>query len=257
MHGAMRERGFTLIEILVTIAVIAALAAILLPALAHTRRHAWATLCTSNVRQQGAIVLTYTNDFAEALPPKLQWWKRRTIDGDYHNAPWLINRFLALYAGLEFPDPQFGFPHPVGGWRCPGVREDEDIDLRLTHDGFLHHAPNRWMFTSSVVNEQNGKVSFESDALPAWAARWGGRQWRRLGQVFRPGEVVMLMDNVKYFYAGHGHEEARAFHDESRAVVSEDDPCTHRNRGSHDALRLRPAVYADGHAAPVSSRNAF
>jgi prepilin-type N-terminal cleavage/methylation domain-containing protein/prepilin-type processing-associated H-X9-DG protein len=54
--------GFTLVEVLVVIAVIAMLAALLLPVLGRARESAKQVKCLSNVRQLAAALISYTND---------------------------------------------------------------------------------------------------------------------------------------------------------------------------------------------------
>src|SRR5919204_517662 len=66
-----RVTGFTLIELLVVIAIIAVLAAILFPVFAQAREKARQASCLSNMKQQGAAVMMYAQDFDETLPP---WW---------------------------------------------------------------------------------------------------------------------------------------------------------------------------------------
>jgi prepilin-type N-terminal cleavage/methylation domain-containing protein/prepilin-type processing-associated H-X9-DG protein len=63
--------GFTLLELLVSIAVIAVLAALLLPALAAGKSRALAITCKSNERQLVLACLLYTGDFEDALPYNL------------------------------------------------------------------------------------------------------------------------------------------------------------------------------------------
>ena len=71
----MRKRhncpGFTLIEVLVVVAIIALLVAVLLPSLAKVRRQATAAVCKSNLRQLGMGMTMYLNRFGTF--PAHQW----------------------------------------------------------------------------------------------------------------------------------------------------------------------------------------
>jgi prepilin-type N-terminal cleavage/methylation domain-containing protein/prepilin-type processing-associated H-X9-DG protein len=62
------RRGFTLIELLVVVAIIAILAAILMPVFAEAREKARQANCLSNLRQFGAAILSYAQDYDETLP---------------------------------------------------------------------------------------------------------------------------------------------------------------------------------------------
>jgi len=61
-------RGFTLVELLVVMAVIAILAAMLLPVLSQARVQARSVSCVSNLRQLATASLMYAQDYDEALP---------------------------------------------------------------------------------------------------------------------------------------------------------------------------------------------
>src|SRR5438046_2456002 len=67
-----RPRGipaaFTLIELLIVIAIITILAGILFPVFASAREKARQTTCLSNERQVGLALLQYAQDYDERMP---------------------------------------------------------------------------------------------------------------------------------------------------------------------------------------------
>jgi prepilin-type N-terminal cleavage/methylation domain-containing protein/prepilin-type processing-associated H-X9-DG protein len=63
------KRAFTLLELLVVVAIIALLAAILFPAFSRARENARRSSCASNVKQLALGILQYTQDYDETLPP--------------------------------------------------------------------------------------------------------------------------------------------------------------------------------------------
>ena len=69
LHRPRRfQNGFTLIELLVVIAIIAILAALLLPALAATKRRARTIECLSNMRQWGLALNLYASQNDDQIP---------------------------------------------------------------------------------------------------------------------------------------------------------------------------------------------
>jgi prepilin-type N-terminal cleavage/methylation domain-containing protein/prepilin-type processing-associated H-X9-DG protein len=73
-HGRQSGRGFTLVELLVVIALIAILAALLFPVFSRIREKGWQTSCLSNLRQISLAVLMYAQDYDEMLPRDVTRW---------------------------------------------------------------------------------------------------------------------------------------------------------------------------------------
>ena len=67
----MKKHPFTLIELLIVIAIIAILAAMLLPALNQARQRASAISCMSNLKQTGFALTVYADSFNDYFPAPL------------------------------------------------------------------------------------------------------------------------------------------------------------------------------------------
>jgi prepilin-type N-terminal cleavage/methylation domain-containing protein len=62
------DRGFTLLELIVVMVIITALAAILFPVIIQARNRASAVTCLSNLKQLGSAVAMYSSDYDGRLP---------------------------------------------------------------------------------------------------------------------------------------------------------------------------------------------
>jgi prepilin-type N-terminal cleavage/methylation domain-containing protein len=100
-----RKTGFTLIEVLVVVAIISVLVAMLLPALNSARNRAWTVACQSNERQIGLAVGYFISDHNDYFP--------RHDTAFHRNA---VYNFLTNY-GAGIPGREEA--HPTGVWICP------------------------------------------------------------------------------------------------------------------------------------------
>lgn len=68
----MKEKIFTLIELLIVVAIVMILASMLLPALNRARESGYKTLCVSNMRQMAAGLTIYTTSHDDYFPACIQ-----------------------------------------------------------------------------------------------------------------------------------------------------------------------------------------
>ena len=109
LHSS-RSRGFTLVELLVVIGIIAVLISILLPALRKARMQARRMQCLSNQRQIAAAVIMYANRFKGVLPvnpdPNTTRVFKGTTEWNWVGLGWLFgNNVLPLASAKAFYCP--------------------------------------------------------------------------------------------------------------------------------------------------------
>lgn len=115
----MRRKGFTLVELLVVIGIIALLISVLLPSLNKARSAAVRATCQSNMQQLGQLWHMYANDYKGAFPDAAQGYGTWELITD-----WQKEDFKTRYKmrnGKVFYCPAFmGF--------TGGASPDEDWD---------------------------------------------------------------------------------------------------------------------------------
>jgi prepilin-type N-terminal cleavage/methylation domain-containing protein/prepilin-type processing-associated H-X9-DG protein len=94
--------GFTLVELLVVIGIIAVLLGMLMPALALARAHSRATKCMANLRSIGQACIEYANENHQYIIPSYTLPQYTyTVDGIVDGWPDILDRDGYLVAGAQ------------------------------------------------------------------------------------------------------------------------------------------------------------
>lgn len=77
LSSTLRRPGFSLVELLIVLSIIAILAALLFPVFSAARAKARETVCVSNLAQIGHAVALYVQDYDEYYPYAIhKWWRQ-------------------------------------------------------------------------------------------------------------------------------------------------------------------------------------
>jgi len=86
LHGRLtRRRAFTIVELLVVMAILVLLMALLLPSARRARYVAKLTVCAAQLKQVGAGVLAYTSDNATMYPYRQVAWGNNVLNNPRHS----------------------------------------------------------------------------------------------------------------------------------------------------------------------------
>jgi prepilin-type N-terminal cleavage/methylation domain-containing protein/prepilin-type processing-associated H-X9-DG protein len=168
--------GFTLVELLVVIGVIAALITILLPTLARAREAARAVACASNIRQIGWATLSYATRHQGYLPIPVQ--DTNLMGGLPESAIWgtSVPGILDFTQGTLIPD--------LGGsrvaeelFKCPSDEEP------------------RHLWVMRPFNLRNFSYVFNARVIDGYDVRRGWKS-KRITQIHCPARKVLVYENA-------------------------------------------------------------
>ena len=270
---ARRPGGFTLVELLVVIGIIALLISILLPALGRARKAAKTVQCLSNLRQIGTTFVMYTNDAkgvvlqpvtydANFTPTTVYWFQQLSF---------YMNRRTSRAGSLddaEISKALKGCPEWAGiDNNGDGLPDSDKIGygmsrrLRTPESRTRYHVLYNPAIPVTTPGGINGPVGSDMSAVP------GGTVYKppvwKVTNLKKPSERILFGDSQIAFL-----DPGTAGWDYSGTVGSGD---TGRHAGkpfidpSMAAARLRPEykqhranyAFVDGHAETLDAETAL
>lgn len=170
----MRRHAFTLVELLVVVAILGLLAAVLFPVFAHVRENGRRTVCLSNERQVGMAMLQYVADNGERFPSEGGALAR---PGD----SWVSQCYPYLNTPLAFKCPDDGTTAYDTG---VGIYIPDSYGLNSDVSGWVHGnpaamlgeiaAPSKTVMLFEVVNDATATTFYAPSGLNGSASGNGG-----------------------------------------------------------------------------------
>ena len=232
----MRKNGFTLIEILVVIGIIAILAAMLFPALNRARDAAKRMSCLNNIRQVGCGVLQYGLDHDDIIVPyKIGATESRGLTGE-DGVPW--SYIIAPYLGIR--DTSWNTDNASKAYwypssrRLPGTLLCPAVSRTTYYIGMIYYG---------MLSYNIGGDLWYNDPY------YTSRTVMKFSNVTGSSKKAMICDSVYSERAVHFYEGPDLSASEDAGYFAVDNRGKRISRKRH--ARSTNFVYLDGHTANI------
>jgi prepilin-type N-terminal cleavage/methylation domain-containing protein/prepilin-type processing-associated H-X9-DG protein len=208
------KRGFTLVELLVVIGIIAVLIGILLPVLSKARETARATQCLSNLRQFAIADTLYMNKYPGWHMPT--WWTTPT-------GPYSYSSFDTYWAGIPdfrkalsmpiLPDTAAYRCYVTAKWYCPSATRGAGVyGSGASYDPTTqdYYFPMHFSYGMNVMGvdrpDERGSYAdvYDSQATQADPSLPFDMHGYRRGQVKHPADKLQFADAIYFAINIHG-----------------------------------------------------
>lgn len=164
-----RDSGFTLVELLVIIAIIAILASLLMPTLVLAKLKAQTAQCISNLKQMQLAWTMYSSDFSDYLAPNSD-----AGPGDHgqdlNDPSWVAGNMTLTAASSAELDESTNLDYLIGAQYAPFGSLG-----RYTKNGKIYHCPAD---RSRVAYDGHNFSRVRSIAMNGWIG-FGTRDWNQ------------------------------------------------------------------------------
>ena len=201
---SIRISGFTLVEMLVVIAILTLLVSMLLPAVNKVRESAYGVKCTGNLRQMALALETYSIDHAMVVPQDISfgvspsdgriWYE--FLNGSYSSKiyiPWDKKTKRSSIMSCPKMNPNFpgiyGMNHPQGS--------NQEADFGTTQVGFISFKGFRLLKVSQpsdfiLIADTASNILSSSVMADTGAAAWWTDRSSNSGNIWmaHPGHIA-------------------------------------------------------------------
>lgn len=203
-----KRAGFTLVELLVVIGIIALLISVLLPALNRAREAAKIVYCASNMHQIGLAFAQYLNDYKSTYPPV--WYPDNLQFNMGFGDPGANESYvtlLAKYLGGHNADQHASVSLRV--FQCPSDTLDREYWWLPTNAGVLtytmpqSYGPDDYYYNRRVVVGRGRQPAAGATLNRGIGQTWGGvanaseyPMWVTTSMVHPDTKVILLVERA-------------------------------------------------------------
>jgi prepilin-type N-terminal cleavage/methylation domain-containing protein/prepilin-type processing-associated H-X9-DG protein len=226
-----QKRGFTLIEMLIVIAIIGILAAILFPAFAGARENARRTACMSNLKQLSLGFTLYANDNNERLPGST-------------DAPPGVNKIGGWMFYSKFGDPMDptatgdGVFDPKQGSIFPYVKSAQVYVC--PNDEVAETSGNSYAINACISRQERNASNVRTIN--------GFQRGKKLSSISNPTSMMMLLEEMRPVGTGYPKEDRSTDDAYFNMVIVPPDPPSYENFPANRHTDGTVVAFIDGHA---------
>ena len=194
-RGDESSRGFTLIEVLVVVAILALLIAILLPSLQRARDHSKTAVCLSNLHQMGFGLSMYSADNRQELPMRYGYTYAIKYKKGNNRIRCNVGLLYPKYCGKDldfyycvsnqtyaYDDPTYGLPSFFREGRDPYI----------TWSGYMYAAP----VDEDKSPREAGKNTYPKEVWRDLYKQWVDTQTAAGRSVGNENVKAIMADNI-------------------------------------------------------------